>query len=347
MNKTEKQKAKNLIETLRHALPPECSGLALEVDKLYGELRRSQSARDAQRDAECAAKLSAARTEMQAQYERRAKELASELAVDMNRRYEEAEAARTNALTTCVNDMAETTRDLKALKRCMPGGLELYMFCDDYDDGKLARLEMAALMALADWARDSDTEVAYLDGATGYAFFICKACPRSPTILLGVPRREIDRLNTPLPTRKVRRTGRKLFERRVFESIPGAAQREGGSHYPERRIMTEQQEQKKSEFALNRLIDADIAQRMAGDVDSRLADGADPATVREVYRRLGEGWKTFSPEIQEELVAETTHAQLPASSKPAYFRTPCLIGTRAGRGAVETGIAATGRSSNE
>ena len=95
------------------------------------------------------------------------------------------------------------------------------MFCDDSDENTMAPLAMAALMALADWVRGGDTEVIYLDEATGYSFLVCKACPRGPTILVGVPRREIERLKNPIPTKKLRRTARKLVERKVFLSIPG------------------------------------------------------------------------------------------------------------------------------
>ena len=37
-----------------------------------------------------------------------------------------------------------------------------------------------------------------------------------------------------------------------------------------------------------------------------LANAADPAHVRTIYRRFGKGWKAFSHEMKEELVAETT-----------------------------------------
>ena len=221
MNKAEKQKTKDLVENLRHALPPEYGGLALEVDKVYGELRRGQSARDVQRDAEYAARLAAERAEMQSQYDLRVKEMEATLAAEFNRRYEDSEARRAVALTMFAEEIAEKSRDLNAIKKCISGGLEMYMFCDDYGAGGLGRLEMAALMALADWVRSSDSVAVYLDGTTGYGFFICKACPTAPTVLVGMPQREIERLKTPLPTRKLPRTAKKFLERKVFQSIPG------------------------------------------------------------------------------------------------------------------------------
>jgi hypothetical protein len=221
MNKSEKQKTKDLVEDLRRALPPQYRGLASDVDKLYGELRRSQSARDSQRDTEFAQKLAAARAEMQAQCDLYTKELASGLAAEFNHRHDKAEAVRQDELKRFCEELNENIRDLDATHTCMSGGLETYMFCDDSDEETMAPLAMAALMALADWVRGGDTDVIYLDEATGYSFLVCKACPRGPTILVGVPRREIERLKNPIPTKKLRRTARKLVERKVFLSIPG------------------------------------------------------------------------------------------------------------------------------
>jgi hypothetical protein len=54
------------------------------------------------------------------------------------------------------------------------------------------------------------------------------------------------------------------------------------------------------------MVEADIAQRMMSDRDSRIADLVDPANVRRIYRRFGKGWKKCSHEIKEDLVGETT-----------------------------------------
>jgi hypothetical protein len=70
--------------------------------------------------------------------------------------------------------------------------------------------------------------------------------------------------------------------------------------------MKQPQEQNKSEFELNRVIERDIAERMVQDRDHRLADAADPANVRAIYRMYGDGWKTSPREFKEDLVAETT-----------------------------------------